>query len=32
LLGVIVSAFVGYLALNSLGSAGADLSDLATIF
>ncbi len=30
--GVIVSAFVGYLTLNTLGSGGADLTDLATIF
>ena len=30
--GVVISAFVGYLALNTLGSGGADLSDLATLF
>ena len=31
-IGVIVSAFVGYLTLSSFGSAGADLSDMAILF
>ena len=31
-LGAIVSAFVGYLTLSSLGSAGADLTDMAIVF
>lgn len=32
MLGAIVSAFVGYLTLSSLGSAGADLTDMAIVF
>jgi len=31
LLGAIFSAFVGYLSLCTLGSAGADMSDLLTL-
>jgi hypothetical protein len=31
-LGVVISAFFGYMTLSSLGSGGADLTDLATIF
>ena len=32
LFGVIISAFVGYLTLSTLGSAGADLSDMLILF
>ena len=31
-LGAVISAFVGYLTLSSLGSAGADLTDMIIIF
>jgi hypothetical protein len=32
LFGVIISAFFGYLTLSTLGSAGADLSDMLILF
>jgi hypothetical protein len=31
-LGVVISAFVGYMALSSFGSAGADLTDMGVLF
>ena len=31
-LGVVTSAFVGYLSLSSLGSAGADMVDMGVFF
>lgn len=32
LFGVVISAFFGYLTLSTLGSAGADLSDMLVLF
>jgi hypothetical protein len=32
ILGVAISAFVGYLGLSTFGSAGADLTDMFTLF